>query len=110
MLRQVVKDTEADVEWVFFGLKPEGVSAEYHSGTAIENYPRKLASLNLDLAVVPLEINQFNTCKSNLRLLELGVLGIPIICTDIEPYRCGLPVTLVRNRTQDWVAAIREHT
>ncbi|QDQ88736.1 glycosyltransferase [Alcaligenaceae bacterium SJ-26] len=109
LLKQVVKDTEAEVEWVFFGLKPEGVSAEYHSGTAIEKYPKKLASLNLDLAVVPLEINQFNICKSNLRLLELGVLGIPVICTDIEPYRCGLPVTLVRNRTQDWVAAIREH-
>jgi hypothetical protein len=31
-----------------------------------------MASLNLDLAIAPLEINPFNESKSNLRLLEYG--------------------------------------
>lgn len=108
-IRSVVQDLQSEVEWVFMGMKPDGVPCEYHSGVVIDQYPKKLASLNLDLAVVPLEINQFNRCKSNLRLLELGACGVPVIATAIEPYRCDLPVTLVRNRHQDWMEAIRAH-
>jgi len=106
-IRSVVKDLQDEVEWVFMGMKPDDVLCEFHSGVAIDQYPAKLADLNLDLAVVPLEMNQFNRCKSNLRLLELGACGVPVICTDIEPYRSGLPVTLVRNKHQTWVEAIR---
>src|SRR5690606_27557840 len=109
VIRQLAKDLQEEVEWVFMGMRPEGIDCEFHAGVSIEQYPKKVASLNLDLAVVPLEINQFNRCKSNLRLLELGVLGVPIICTDIEPYRCGLPVELVSNRYQDWYNAITDH-
>lgn len=108
-IRSVVKDLEDEVEWVFMGMKPDNVRCEFHAGVPIDQYPMKLASLNLDLAVVPLEINQFNRCKSNLRLLELGACGVPAIASDIEPYRGSLPVTLVRNRHQDWVEAIRSH-
>ncbi len=108
-IRSVVQDLQDQVEWVFMGMKPDGVACEYHPGVAIDRYPEKLASLNLDLAVVPLEINQFNRCKSNLRLLELGACGVPVIATVIEPYRGDLPVELVRNRHQDWVEAIRAH-
>ena len=39
------------------------------------DYPEKLASLDLDLAVAPQEIHTFNEAKSNLRLLEYGILG-----------------------------------
>jgi glycosyltransferase involved in cell wall biosynthesis len=74
----------------------------------LAEYPLRLAELDLDLALAPLEINRFNECKSNLRLLEYGVLGIPVIATDIEPYRCGLPVTLIHNRSKSWIQAIRE--
>lgn len=108
-IRSVVKDMQDEVEWVFMGMKPEGVLCEFHPGVAIDEYPAALAGLNLDLAIVPLEINQFNRCKSNLRLLELGACGVPVIASDIEPYRGTLPVTLVRNRHRDWVEAIRSH-
>jgi len=37
------------------------------------------------------------------------VLGYPVIATDITPYQGDFPVTLVKNRSRDWVAAIREH-
>lgn len=109
VIRALVKDMENDVEWVFMGMQPKDIRCEFHPGVPIEQYPQKLASLNLDLAVVPLELNQFNRSKSNLRLLELGACGVPVICTDIEPYRCGLPVTIVRNRYQDWMEAVRSH-
>lgn len=109
ILKPLMKIFENEVQWVFMGMQPEGINCEFHKGVPIEVYPEKLASLDLDLALVPLEVNQFNICKSNLRLLELGVCGIPIICTDIEPFRCGLPVTLVKNEFSDWVKAIKDH-
>ncbi|MCU6679352.1 glycosyltransferase [Leclercia tamurae] len=106
ILRPIIKALEDKVEWVFMGMKPDNVKCEFHPGVPFEMYPEKLSSLNLDLALVPLEINQFNECKSNLRLLEIGTCGVPIIATNIEPYRCGLPVTLVDNRFKDWMNAI----
>ncbi|MDC9818378.1 glycosyltransferase [Pectobacterium polonicum] len=109
ILRPIIKALENEVDWVFMGMKPDNIKCEFHVGVPIEYYPRKMADLNLDMALVPLEINKFNECKSNLRLLELGSCGIPIICTNIEPYRCGLPVTLVNNRFKDWMAAIQMH-
>lgn len=107
ILLPLIKALEGQVEWVFMGMKPHNVRCEFHPGVPFEMYPEKLASLNLDLALVPLEINQFNECKSNLRLLEIGTCGVPIIATNLIPYRCGLPVTLVENRFKDWMNAIQ---
>jgi hypothetical protein len=82
---------------------------EFHRGVPFAQFPARMAELNLDLALAPLELNAFNDCKSNLRLLEYGILGIPVIATDITPYQCGLPVSLVKNHPRDWIRAIREH-
>ena len=76
---------------------------------AIDLYPAALANLDLDLALAPVEQNLFNECKSNLRLLEYGACGFPVICSDLVCYRGTLPVTRVKNRFKDWVDAIRMH-
>jgi len=112
LIADVVRDLADEVEWIFFGMCPDELRPyihEYYEGVAIEEYPEKLASLNLDLGLVPLEMNLFNECKSNLRLLEFGVCGIPVICTNIRPYQNDFPVTRVRNRYKDWIDAIRMH-
>lgn len=109
MMLEVVRELADEVEWVFFGMCPDSLRPfvqEFHAGVAIEQYPAKLASLNLDLALAPLEQNLFNQCKSNLRLLEYGACGYPVICTDIHPYRGALPVIRVANRKQEWLEAI----
>lgn len=108
----VVKATAREVDWVFFGMCPEEIRpyvAEFHPGVGLEDYPAKLASLDFDLAVAPLEDVPFNHGKSHLRLLEYGVLGYPVICTDITPYKGDYPVTRVPSRYKDWVEAIRSH-
>ncbi len=114
MIADVVKELAGEVEWVFFGMCPEKLKPyvhEFHEGVAIEIYAKKLASLNLDLALAPVEQNLFNECKSNLRLLEYGACGFPVICSDVRCYQGdGLPVTRVKNRFKDWVEAIRAHT
>lgn len=112
LIADVVRDLADEVEWVFFGMCPEQVREyvhEVHPGVRIGKYPAMLASLNLDLALAPVEDNAFNRCKSNLRLLEYGACGFPVICSDVLCYQGDLPVTRVKNRYKDWVAAIRMH-
>ncbi len=113
MIADVVKELAGEVEWVFFGMCPKKLKPyvhEFHEGIAIESYAKKLASLNLDLALAPVEQNLFNECKSNLRLLEYGACGFPVICSDVRCYQGdGLPVTRVKNRFRDWADAIRSH-
>lgn len=112
VVRDAIRELGDEVEWVFMGMQLEDCIPyvkEFHKGVAFPAYAEKLASLNLDLAIAPLEIHPFNECKSHLRLLEYGILGIPVIATDIHPYRSGFPVTLVKNKHKDWVRAVRDH-
>jgi len=113
IIAEVVRELAGEVEWVFFGMCPEALKPyihEYHPGVPLARYPAKLASLNLDLALAPLEFHIFNDCKSNLRLLEYGACGYPTICTDTEAYRGYLPCTRVySNSTEEWLQAIRSH-
>lgn len=112
MIEDVIKALAGEVEWVFFGMCPDRLRPyihEYHPGVPIAQYPAALARLNLDLALAPVEQNLFNECKSNLRLLEYGACGYPVICSDVRCYGGDLPVTRVKNRYRDWVDAIRMH-
>ncbi|WP_313054992.1 glycosyltransferase [Pseudomonas lopnurensis] len=113
LIADVVKELADEVEWVFLGMCPDKLRPyihEFHAGVFIHQYPSALASLNLDLALAPLEQNLFNECKSNLRLLEYGACGFPVICSDVRCFQSdGLPVTRVKNRFKDWVEAIRAH-
>jgi GT2 family glycosyltransferase len=109
-LEPVLKDLAREVDWVFMGMCPKNLRPyvrEFHPAVAFERYPAKLASLDLDLALAPLELHPFNEAKSDLRILEYGVLGWPVIATDIHPYQ-GRPVTCVANDPARWIAAIRE--
>jgi hypothetical protein len=113
LMLEVVQSLADEVDWVFFGMCPQMLLPyvkEFHKGVPLAQYPQKLASLNLDLALAPLEQNLFNDCKSNLRLLEYGVCGFPVICTDTKAYAGYLPCTRVReNSTEQWLEAIRMH-
>lgn len=112
LIFDVVRELADRVDWVFFGMCPAKLRPyvkEYHEGVSIEAYPAKLASLDLDLALAPLEQNLFNECKSNLRLLEYGACGYPVVCSDVRCFRGDLPVTRVKNRFKDWMDAIQAH-
>ncbi|WP_256665921.1 glycosyltransferase [Pseudomonas sp. 8Z] len=112
LIVDVVRELANEVEWVFMGMCPDVLRPyvhEFHGGVDIESYPAALAKLDLDLALAPVEQNLFNECKSNLRLLEYGACGFPVVCSDLVCYRGDLPVTRVKNRFRDWVDAIRMH-
>jgi len=113
VIADVVRELANEVDWVFFGMCPDDLRPymyEFHGVIGLDVYPAKLASLNLDLALAPLEFHIFNDCKSNLRLLEYGACGYPVICTDTEAYRGYLPCTRIKtNSTDEWLQAIRMH-
>jgi len=113
IIAEVVREMASEVDWVFFGMCPEALRPylhEFHGMIDLSAYPAKLASLNLDLALAPLEFHIFNDCKSNLRLLEYGACGYPVVCSDTEAYRGYLPCTrVISNSTEEWLQAIRMH-
>ncbi|OLS63535.1 glycosyltransferase [Pseudomonas putida] len=113
VIAEVIKTLANEVEWVFFGMCPPALRPyihEFHAPVGLGAYPAKLSSLNLDLALAPLEFHIFNDCKSNLRLLEYGACGYPVIVTDTAAYRGYLPCTRVKsNSTEEWLEAIRMH-
>lgn len=106
----VLEATHKQVDWVFMGMwLPEfqGLVKEKHPAVNFIDYPAAIAALDLDLAIAPLEINPFNEAKSNLRLLEYGILGYPVICTDIYPYQTmDAPVLRLPNQPKRWIEAI----
>ena len=110
ILYPVVKATAHLVGWVFLAALPNVLrryAAEVHTLVPIVDYPAKLASLDLDLAVAPLEVHPYNDAKSNLRLLELGAMGYPVICSaGVGAFDGDLPVTRVENRPDAWIDAI----
>jgi len=73
----------------------------------IQFYPSRL---QFDVGLAPLRDSAFNRAKSDLRLKELGAVGIPYIAADISPYRrfhldnpgCGF----LTNGVNDWYEAM----
>jgi GT2 family glycosyltransferase/glycosyltransferase involved in cell wall biosynthesis len=110
LIREVIKTLANDVDWVFFGVCPPDIRRyvkEAHNAVPFDQYPATLAGLGLDLAIAPLEDNPFNEAKSSLKLLEYGILGYPVVCSNVGPYQApGFPVQRVTNTSRAWITAI----
>ena len=109
-LDQVMKETADLADWVFLGMCPDTLrplASEFHGIVPFDRYPSALSALGLDLAIAPLAAHEFNRCKSHLKVLEYGILGLPVIACDLEPYR-HCPVTFAAaDNAEDWVDKIR---
>lgn len=55
-----------------------------------------------DIAVVPLLSNKFNSFKSNLKILEAAHLGLPVIASNVHPYK-NIPGVMYVNKKEDWL-------
>lgn len=112
VIASTIIDLADEVDWILLGPVPANLlphAKERHQSVAYDDFPAKLAELNLDLAVLPLALTPKNQCRSHLPILEYGHLGIPVIASDIAGHQTGLPITLVENTDQNWRAAIRNH-
>ncbi len=75
-------------------------------------HPTRLAELDLNIALVPLVDDSFNSCISNLKFLEFGFLGIATVFSNVVSYNAtvvdGETGVLVKNTTQAWIDAIQK--
>ena len=67
---------------------------------SIQNYalPYNL----MDAALAPLCSDKFSQCKSNLKVLEAAAFSLPIICSNVEPYKEFIDQGLVLTPKGDW--------
>ena len=74
------------------------------------SYGKALSSSGIDIALVPLQDNRFNRCKSNIKWLEYSACGIAGVYADLPPYntsiRHGVSGVLVDDDPDKWFQAI----
>jgi len=104
------------VEGSRFAAALDGLPVRMIETGDTHEYPRFVAwmrrSIRWDFAIAPLEDDPFTRCKSDLKYLDYGALGIPGVFSDVRPYRetvrhreTGL---LVPNDPDAWAAALEE--
>lgn len=59
---------------------------EYNDGCQFWGWHNKVASLDLDIVIVPVADNKFNKSKSNCRYLEFSSIGVPGVYSAVYPY------------------------
>jgi len=90
---QAIADTCDKYQWVFLGAYPlplrrfiEAGKIEFHPWMNLYHYGEKIKNLNINMMVAPLQNNNFNKSKSDLKLVEANAFGIPIACQNLCTY------------------------
>lgn len=72
------------------------------------------ANVKWDFAIAPLSDNEFTSCKSDLKILDYGILGIPGIFSNVTSYRDtvkhGDNGLLIENTDDAWESALEKMT
>lgn len=89
----IIRSTYKDYKWVFMGGAPlplldliRAGEIEYVPWTPLYQYAYTFDNLNLNIAIAPLQDNNFNRAKAPIKYLEAGALGVPCVCQNYEPY------------------------
>lgn len=71
-------------EPIFKDIPPEQV--DWCGWSDLKHYTLFLAARHWDIGLVPLEDNEFNKCKSNIKWLEFAAMKVPVIAQNMVPY------------------------
>lgn len=106
-------DSEPDVDLHLVGddhRATAGVRRGRFSRGTDYSVSRYWQNIDFDIGIAPLADNEYNRCRSHIKALEYGALGIPIVASDVGPYRGfvkhGKTGFLVKN-DREWVTALR---
>jgi len=116
-LRKLIHTHRNKFRLVLFGSTPSPIAmlAKAHADVIrsvdVEDYPQRLSELAPDVCIAPLSLRadevNFNVCKSNIKRIEAGALGVPAVTTDIATYNLDAPEGAVYCKTaDDWHAAL----
>ena len=88
-----VMELEPRLKLVIMGEKFKGAlkdvppeRIEHHLWGSVMAYPYRAAILDLDFGIIPLRYTPFNMCKSPIKWIELGALGVPAVTSFVPPY------------------------
>lgn len=106
----VVKATRNEYDWVFMGYCPPAIKDDvtFIKKTGIGAYHRVMREIGAHVGIAPLVNSQFNRCKSNLKILEYGAMGLATVASNVYPYR-GSPGALVEvDDFAGWISALAD--
>jgi glycosyltransferase involved in cell wall biosynthesis len=102
-----------DVEFHFFGFRPDFLEScgKFHEMQTIDKYPQRVVDERIDIWLAPLKDTLFNRGKSNIRVLEAGAMGAPVVASKNRnlPYAQTIVhgVTgFLAESTKEWVDSI----
>lgn len=111
-LLKFVIDTRHKYQWVFMGSFPPPLTPyiqnrdiEFHPWQDLLQYPRAIAALDVQLMIAPLQNNNFNKSKSDIKFIEAATLGIPCLCQNMETY-WSAPAELKFENTQEFAEKV----
>ena len=88
---------------------------KYHSRVIRVGYMNYLDLLRyvygMDINIAPLQINEFNNSKSELKIFEAAMLKIPSVVSATEPYSQAIKNGhngFVANDTEEWVSCLSQ--
>ena len=115
-LRKLLIERPAGMRLIGVGRAGDALQAAQLPFEALPAMPRAefvawLRRLPAALAVMPLLDTEFNACKSAVKYFDCAVAGVPVLCSDVSPYRevieDGLTGGLVANTDAAWTAVLR---
>ena len=86
---------------------PKRMNKIVHQLSSIQDYARDYEDCGI--CVIPLRDNIFNSCKSELKMIEAGHFAKPVMVSDVNPYNL---LSTIKNSLKvynnDWAAAIKK--
>ena len=108
----------SNVKLVWMGWLPDYIKdainpnqIEIHEWVEFTKYYPKLATLNLDIGIAPIQDNIFNSSKSNLKFIEYSIFGACTIASNVYPYATTITdghngIIVKKSRYKDWYKAL----
>jgi glycosyltransferase involved in cell wall biosynthesis len=83
---------------------------EFMPWIKLEDWPKGMKDLGMDIGLAPLADNMFNRAKSNLRWMEYSLCDMAVIASPVKPYLCikdGIDGFLVKGG-EEWYNTIEK--
>ncbi len=92
-LQRILTQFSHQVQISFYGIQPPSLLKNFSNVDWIpvafgsyRDFAAYFQHQNCDIFLAPLESNLFNHCKSHLKFLEYGALGVPGVYSRVRPY------------------------
>ena len=93
VVQHIIK-TRTDFQWNFYGSYPLALKSFIDKGdikffpwVQLPDFAETMANSGAQVTFAALQDNNFNRCKSNIKLIEAGAIGLPCVCPDMVTYK-----------------------